>query len=87
MIGEFYMFVVSVKSDFIKKISLCVIVAVFAIIGGTIAVSNQKTATVGNFSDVPLDAETHEQRADFFRRFGWEIADEPSEVKRLSKIN
>ena len=75
------MFVVSVKSDYIKKVAICVIVAVFAVIGGTVAVSKQETATVGNFSNVPLKAETHEERKAFFAFFGWEISDEPLEVK------
>lgn len=75
------MFVVSVKSDFIKKICIFSIVAIFAVIGGIVSVSNNKTATVGNFNDIPLKAETHTERKAFFSRFGWEISDEPVEVK------
>lgn len=75
------MFVVSVKSDFIKKICVFAIVAIFAVIGGIVSVSSNKTATVGNFSDVSLKAESHDERKAFFARFGWEISDEPVEVK------
>ncbi len=75
------MFVVSVKSDFIKKICLFAAVAVFAVIGGVISVSNSETATVGNFSDVSLKAENHTERSAFFASFGWEISEEPIEVK------
>lgn len=75
------MFVVSVKSDFIKKISIFLIVAVFAVVGGVISVSSNKAATVGNFSDISLKAESHEERKAFFASFGWEISDEPVEVK------
>ena len=75
------MFVVSVKSDFIKKICIFSLVAVFAVIGGVLAVSDSKTTTVGNFSDIALDAGSHEEREAFFASFGWEISDEPVEVK------
>lgn len=75
------MFVVSVKSGFIKKVCIFAAVAIFAVIGGVISVSNTKTATVGNFSDVALKAESHEDRKAFFASFGWEISDEPLEVK------
>ena len=75
------MFVVSVKSDFIKKICIFVVVAIFAIVGGVLAVSSNKTATVGNFSDINLKAESHDERKAFFASFGWEISDEPVEVK------
>mgnify|MGYP003491729371 CR=1 FL=1 len=75
------MFVVSVKSAFIKKIALFVLVAIFAVIGGIVSVSDNKTATVGNFTDVPLKAESHNDRKAFFTSFGWEISDEPVEVK------
>lgn len=80
-IGEFHMFVVSVKSDFIKKCSIFAVAAVFAVIGGILSVSDKRTATVGNFNDVNLKAETHEEREAFFAFFGWEISDEPIEVK------
>ena len=75
------MFVVSVKSDLIKKISVFAVVAIFAVIGGIVSISSNKTATVGNFDDISLKAETHAQRKAFFSTFGWEISDEPVEVK------
>lgn len=75
------MFVVSIKSDLIKKIALFTVVAIFAVIGGVLSVSTQETATVGSFKDVPLKAETHNDRADFFAFFGWEISADPVEVK------
>lgn len=81
MIGEIIMFVISLKSDMIKKLTLAAIVTVFAVIGGIVAVSSNEVATVGNFSDVPMKGGTHQERADFFSRFGWKIADEPVEIK------
>lgn len=75
------MFVISFKSDIIKKLSLTVIIAAFALIGGIVAVSTNEVATVGSFSDVSLKGSTHQERADFFRQFGWEISEEPTEIK------
>lgn len=75
------MFVVSVKSDFLKRLCLFTVIVFFAVIGGIISVSNNKTATVGNFNDVPLNAESHNERKAFFAHFGWEISEDPVEVK------
>ncbi len=75
------MFVISLKSDIIKKLTLFTLVAVFAIIGGVVAVSSNEVATVGSFNDISLKASTHQERVDFFSQFGWKIADEPSEIK------
>ena len=75
------MFIVSVKSDFIKKLFIFIFIVVFAVIGGIISVSNNRTATVGSFNNVSLKAENHADRKAFFANFGWEISDEPVEVK------
>lgn len=75
------MFVISVKSDIFKKLSVFALVCVFGIIGGIIAVSSNETATVGNFKDASIKGSTHQERADFFRQFGWEVSDEPLEIK------
>lgn len=81
MIGEIIMFVISLKSDVLKKITLTAMLTVFAIIGGIVAVSSNEVATVGNFSDVSLKGSSHQERADFFKHFGWEIEEEPTEIK------
>lgn len=75
------MFVISVKSDIIKKLSLIALVLVLGVIGGVLAVSTNEVATVGNFSDVSLKASSNQERENFFRHFGWEIAEEPIEIK------
>lgn len=75
------MFVVSIKSNILKKISLSVLAFAIAVIGGTISVTTDKTATVGSFSDISLNAETHEERKVFLNHFGWEISEDPLEVK------
>lgn len=75
------MFVVSVKSAVFKKTIVCLLVAAIIIIGGTVAVMSEKTATVGSFNDISLNGSTHEERENFFIQFGWEISDDPIEVK------
>lgn len=75
------MFIVSVKSDKIKKAVFLLFVATLAVIGGTLAVSTKETATVGNFRDISLKGSNHEERVAFFDSFGWKISDEPVEIK------
>ncbi len=75
------MFVISLKSDIVKKLVLAVVITTFAVIGGVVAVSTNEVATVGNFSDISLKGSNHQERADFFRQFGWEISEEPTEIK------
>lgn len=75
------MFVISVKSNIIKKVCFSVLVLSLVIIGGTISVMSNRTVTVGSFSNVSLKAETHEERKAFLNHFGWEISEEPLEVK------
>lgn len=75
------MFIIPVKSDKIKKVAFSLLVATLIIIGGTVAVMSNQTATVGNFSNVSLRGETSQERKSFFNHFGWEISDDPLEVK------
>ena len=75
------MFVISVKSDILKRFVIIALVAVFLVIGGTIAVSNNRTATVGSFKDISLNGDTAEDRKAFFAQFDWTISEDPIEVK------
>lgn len=75
------MFIVSVKSTVLKKLLASLLVMAIIIIGGTVAVMSKKTVTVGNLSDISISGSTHEERKSFFRQFGWEISDDPLEVK------
>lgn len=75
------MFIVSVKSAMIKKIFFAVSVIAVAIIGGTVSVMSEKSVSVGSFSDVSLNGGTDAERKAFFESFGWEISDDPLEVK------
>ena len=75
------MFVISVKSDILKKIVSVALVAILIVIGGTIAVSNNRTATVGSFKDISVNGENAEDRKAFFAQFGWTISEDPIEVK------
>lgn len=78
------MFVISVKSDILKKVFIVAIVAVLIVIGGTIAVSTNRTITVGSFKDISLNGETAEERKAFFAQFGWTISEDPIEVKETA---
>ncbi len=75
------MFIISVKSDKIKKYILALIAVSIAIIGGVVSVSQNKTATVASIKDISMRAETNEERCAFFKQFGWEVAKEPVEIK------
>lgn len=75
------MFIISLKSDKLKKVVFCIFAGLILVIGGTISVMNSNTATVGSFSEVSLKGDNHENRKAFFSAFGWEISDEPIEVK------
>ena len=75
------MFVISVKSDIIKRIALSVFLTAIAVIGGVLSVRSGRTVTVGSFSDVSLNAGTNDERKAFFNHFGWEISEDPIEVK------
>ncbi len=75
------MFIVSVKSTMIKKFAFSAFAVALAIIGGTISVMSERSVSVGSFSDVSLNAETNDERKAFFNHFGWEIAEDPLEVK------
>lgn len=75
------MFIISVKSHILKKTVSFALVAVFLVIGGTIAVSKNRTATVGNFKDISLNGETAADRKAFFSQFGWTVSEDPIEVK------
>lgn len=75
------MFIISVKSKIIKKVAFSVFVSLLAVIGGVVSVMSDRTVTVGSFDEVSLKGETHEERKAFFQHFGWEIAEDPLEVK------
>ncbi|MBQ8503616.1 MAG: DUF4830 domain-containing protein [Clostridia bacterium] len=77
------MFVISIKSEKLKKIFAACLVFVFAVIGGIVYVSTTEAAPVSNIGGIVMKAETAEDRISFFSQFGWEIDEEPVEVKEV----
>ena len=76
------MFVISTKSEKLKKYLIIVVVCAFTVIGGIISVSKDSTpaAKVGG---VNMRASTSEERIAFFSQFGYEISEDPLEVKEV----
>ncbi|MBR5437391.1 MAG: DUF4830 domain-containing protein [Clostridia bacterium] len=77
------MFVVSVKSDKAIRISLSVLLVLALSIGGIISVFKDKAMPASNMNGIVMRAETHEERVSFFSQFGWQIEENPIEVKEV----
>lgn len=76
------MFVISMKSEKLKKYLIIALVCTLTIIGGIISVSKDSTpaAKVGG---VNMRASTSEERIAFFSQFGYDISEDPLEVKEV----
>ena len=76
------MFVISLTSEKLKKYLIIALVCALTTIGGVISVSRDSTpaAKVGG---VNMRAGTAEERIAFFSQFGYEIAEDPLEVKEV----
>ncbi len=77
------MFFVSVKSSTLKTIAVVATVAVFATIGGLYAVNKSQSAPVSSMNGITFKAETAQERLSFLSQFGWEVEEEPVEVKEV----
>lgn len=77
------MFVLSIKSDKLKKILALSLVAVLAVIGGIVYVSKSEALPASNIGGIVMKADTAEERVAFFSQFGWEISADPIEVKEV----
>lgn len=77
------MFYVSVKSSSLKTVALIAAVAVFATIGGVYAVKKSKSTPVSSMNGIVYKAATAEERLSFLSQFGWEVEEEPAEVKEV----
>lgn len=77
------MFYVSVKSSSLKTVALIAAVAVLATIGGVYAVKKSKSTPVSSMNGIVYKAETAEERLSFLSQFGWEVEEEPAEVKEV----
>ena len=76
------MFIISMKSEKIQKYLIIAVVCAFTIIGGIISVSTDSTpaAKVGG---VNMRASTADERVAFFSQFGYDISQDPVEVKEV----
>ena len=77
------MFYVSVKSSSLKTVALIAAVAVLATIGGVYAVKKSKSTPVSSMNGIVYKAGTAEERLSFLSQFGWEVEEEPAEVKEV----
>lgn len=74
------MFVYSVKTKHLKVFLLVVFVLFTAV--SLFILSNESQETSSN-NDVFLLAETHEERMKFVSQFGWQVDEEPVQVKEI----
>ena len=76
------MFVISMKSEKLKKYLIIALVCALTTIGGIISVTKDSTpaAKVGG---VNMRAGTAEERIAFFSQFGYDISEDPLEVKEV----
>lgn len=77
------MFVVSLKSENVFKFGLLTLMAIVLSIGAVISVSKQAALPASTVSGVSMKGETDEERKAFFSQFGWEISEDPVEVKEV----
>ncbi len=77
------MFVISVKSDKLKKYGVFALVFLIAVIGGIVYVSKQEVVPASTVAGANMKASTSDERVSFFSQFGWQIDEEPVEVKEV----
>ena len=77
------MFVVSVKSDKLKKFFVTAVVLLLTVIGGLVYVSKQEAIPASTIGNIDMKATNNEERVAFFSQFGLEAGEEPLEVKEI----
>lgn len=77
------MFVISVKSKKLKSIAVVMLTAVFITIGAVYFVAKDADKPAANLNGIVMKAANAEERIAFFSQFGWEINEEPCEVKEV----
>ncbi len=77
------MFVLSIKSEKLKVVAAICLVLLFTVIGGIVYVSKTEAKPVSNIGGIVMKASDADERADFFSQFGWEINEDPTEVKEV----
>lgn len=74
------MFVYSIKSKHVKVALLLLFVVVTVI---SLFILSRDSAQAGKGDNVTLKASTHEERMAFLSQYGWEIDEEPVEVREV----
>ena len=77
------MFVISVKSNKLKKIFAIAAVFAFVTLGALYYVSLKADAPVSKIGDINLSVTTNEERVLFFSQFGYTVKEDPTEVKEV----
>lgn len=74
------MFVYSIKSKHVKVLLLLLFV-VFTVV--SLFILSRDSAQTGKGDNISLKASTHEERMAFLSQFGWEIQEDPVEVREV----
>ena len=86
MKGSIIMFVCSVKSSLIKKVFVGLL-GVFAVIAAVILIGtepqNSVAAAAESTPEISYKAADNAERLAFISQFGWEVCDEPLEVREV----
>lgn len=77
------MFVVALKKKELKYYTVGIIICLFAVIGGIISVSQSASLPASKIGSYNMRASSTEERRAFFSQFGWEISEDPLEVKEV----
>ena len=77
------MFVISMKSEKLKKYLIIAITCALTTIGGIINVVSTEASPTANVGGINMRASTYEERIAFFSQFGYEISEDPLEVKEV----
>ncbi len=77
------MFVISVKSSKLKKYGAVFLALVLVTLGAVYYVSASRDKPVANLNGIVMKAGDSAERTAFFSQFGWQIKEEPCEVKEV----
>lgn len=77
------MFVISIKSNKLKKLCAISLCAVFITLGAVYFVSKEADKPVSTVGNIQMKAGNSEERIAFFAQFGFDVNTEPAEVKEV----
>ena len=77
------MFVLSVKSSFLKKAAVILSATAILTVAVVLCVNATKASPASKNDGVVLKAATHNERISFLSQFGWQINEDPLEVTEV----